>query len=124
MTALLSLRLWFTTLPRGAKLAIAAVVGVLLAWGLWAVWLGRHDAAVVERHEAKTEAVASEARDRSAEERADDALINLINEKDRENAIQSAPTGGAVSDADLRLNCLRLAKLGRTPEPCRRFSGN
>lgn len=40
MTALLSLRLWFTALPRGAKLAIAAVVGVLLAWGLWAVWLG------------------------------------------------------------------------------------
>lgn len=42
---------WFTALPRGAKLAIAAVVGVLLAWGLWAVWLGNHDAAVIERHE-------------------------------------------------------------------------
>lgn len=114
----------FYSLPQWGRLVLYGALAILLSAGLLTWFFNVHDAALIDQHEAKTEAVASEARDRSAEERADDALINLINEKDRENAIQSAPTGGAVSDADLRLNCLRLAKLGRTPEPCRRFSAN
>lgn len=42
---------WFTTLPRAVKLGLASLAGVLLAWGLWAVWLGKHDAEVIDRHE-------------------------------------------------------------------------
>lgn len=56
---------WFTALPRNAKLALAALAGLLLAWGLWSLWLRSHDRAVIERHEeaitAKTSERASDA---------------------------------------------------------------
>lgn len=51
---------WFTTLPRAVKLGLAALAGVLLAWALWSLWLGRHDEAVIDRHEEAIEAQTSE----------------------------------------------------------------
>lgn len=102
-----------------AWIALAVLCAALVAW-----WFASHDAKVIERHEEKREAAASDAKERSAEDRANDAIINMINERDREDAIKTAPTGSAVSAPDLRLNCLRLKKLGRVPEPCRHISGN
>jgi hypothetical protein len=90
---------------------------------LWAA-KAAYDASVVNDHERDKAITTIDALDRSAEDRAVDAIKNMIDEKEREDAIKSAPTGDALSDADLRLNCMRLKALGRVPEPCRRFSGN
>ncbi|EJU14140.1 hypothetical protein LH128_05258 [Sphingomonas sp. LH128] len=117
-------RLWFTGLPdgirRGAVWLALALLTIALVW--W--WFARHDAKVIERHDEKRAATASEAKERSAEDRANDAIINMINEREREDAIKAAPTGSSVSAPDLQLNCLRLKKLGRVPEPCRHIGGD
>lgn len=107
-------------LHRAALWIALALLTIALVW-----WFFRqHDAKVIERHEDKRETAASEAKERSAEDRANDAIINMINEREREDAIKAAPTGSAVSAPDLRLNCMRLQRLGRVPEPCRHLGGD
>lgn len=107
-------------LHRAALWIALALLTIALVW-----WFFRqHDAKVIERHEVKREAAASGAKERSAEDRANDAIINMINEREREDAIKAAPTGSAVSAPDLQLNCLRLQRLGRVPEPCRHLGGD
>ena len=59
------------------------------------------------------------ARDLAAEERAADIIENTIAEKEARDAINSVD----ADDAQLRLNCLRLERLNRFPEPCRRYRG-
>lgn len=119
-----AVRLWFSGFTPAASriaagVALAIVAGLFIWW-----WFKTHDDRVIERHQAQQREQDVKALDMSAEERAADAMTNLINEKEREDAITAAPEGGAVSDADLRLNCLRLRKVGRIPEPCRSFSGD
>ncbi len=117
-------RAWLTALPNGVRRLIygagLAIIAALLVW--W--WMKAHDERVIEKHQSEQREQDVKALDMSAEERASDAMTNLINEKEREDAIKAAPESGAVSDADVALNCLRLRKNGRIPEPCRRFSGD
>lgn len=94
---------------------VAVVAAVVLAMG----WLHFHDAAVVSRHEAQIEADAAPAREEAAEERVQDAASNAANEGDLHNAIDTAPSGGALSPPAHGLACERLRKLGRFPPSCR-----
>lgn len=112
--------------------ALAALCAVLVAW-----WFARHDAKVIERHEVKREASASDARELSAEERAADAMEGLIVEQARERDIAKAAASEAAKPPEQRaalpptsvaLNCNRLlrsysaAELAKMPayqEKCR-----
>lgn len=113
-------------------IALAILCVALIAW-----WFARHDAKVIERHEDKREAVASDARERSAEERADDAVQNILAEQEREKEIAQAAASEAAKPPEHRaalpptsvaLNCNRLlrsysaAELAKMPayqEKCR-----
>ncbi|MFD2134572.1 hypothetical protein ACFSLT_03830 [Novosphingobium resinovorum] len=83
---------------------------------LW--WLvHQHNARVIERHEEKRETAANHARERSAEERADDAVQNIIADHARETEIAKAAASEAVKGPKQRatlpptsvaLNCQRM----------------
>lgn len=111
-------------LPEPVRRVAAWATVIAAACALLFAAKAAYDASVIDDHEQDKAVQTIDALDRSAEDRAVDAIKNMIDEKEREDAIKSAPTGDALSDADLRLNCLRLKALGRVPEPCRRFSGN
>jgi hypothetical protein len=85
---------------------------------------GCYDRTVIERHTAKVEARAAAARDRAADQRGRDAVIDAANEKDLHDAIQRAPAGGELSPAAHALACERLRKLGRVPTACRHEGGD
>lgn len=124
LSLLTAARSWFGSFtPAARRLAAGLAVAIAAALLFW-WWLKAHDERVIEKHQSEQREQDVKALDMSAEERASDAMTNLINEKEREDAIKAAPEGGAVSNADLRLNCLRLRKVGRIPEPCRRFGGD
>lgn len=128
---------WFTTLPRAVKLGLAALVGVLLAWALWSLWLGNHDEAVIDRHEDKRNEAAAPASEKAATERADDALLNAELRAERDEAIAKAEALEAAKAPEARatiapttvaLNCARLrqaytagelAKMAGYREACR-----
>lgn len=123
LTALLSARSWFTALPRGLKVALAAFAVMALLGVVWAIWLGNHDSAVIERHEDKREAAAAGATVKSAEERAVDALANQMARDQREAAIAVAEASEAAKAPEARatvapqnraLNCARLKQAGLT----------
>jgi hypothetical protein len=95
-----------------AALATAALVAL-------AVLKGCYDRALIERHQARIEARASEARGQAEAERATDAAIAAANRKDLDHAIDTAPPGGTLSPAAHALACERLRKLGRVPAACR-----
>ena len=111
-------------LPEPVRRVAAWATVVASACALLFAAKAAYDASVISDHEQDKAVQTIDALDRSAEDRAVDAIKNMIDEKEREDAIKSAPTGDALSDADLRSNCVRLKALGRVPEPCRRFSGN
>jgi D-arabinose 1-dehydrogenase-like Zn-dependent alcohol dehydrogenase len=97
-------------------LGLGAVAILALCVGLW---LHFHDRAVIRDHEAKREASAAVAREKAAEERTADAIVNTRNEEDLHHAIDTAPKGGEISPAAHALACERLRKLGRVPAACR-----
>jgi hypothetical protein len=105
---LLSARLWFAALPRGAKLAIAAVVGVLLAWALWSLWISHHDAAVIDQHEGKIDAEV-ERKTGEASEAAADAAATTRSDVERGN---DKARGAAAESDDPLADGLRALKEG------------
>lgn len=102
------------------KLAAWATVIAAAVAILWAA-KAAYDASVISDHEQDKAVQTIDALDRSAEDRAVDAIKNMIDEKEREDAIENVPDG---SDYQLAADCLRLAKINRFPEPCRRDGGN
>lgn len=89
----------FTALPRGAKLALAALAGLLLAWGLWSLWLRSHDRAVIERHE---EGISAQTSERASDAAADatEAVADTKGRIEQEN--EDARNAAAGSDDPLR----------------------
>lgn len=100
--AFLAARRWLAALPSGVKWAMAGIAGMVAIIATGAIWLNFHDAAVVEQHEVKREAAASGARERSAEERAIDAVTNFQAEQEREAAIARAEASEAAKPPELR----------------------
>lgn len=105
--------------PERLRKALAIALAVVALVATLAVLKGCYDRRVVERHQAKVEAQASKARETAADERASDAATDSATEKDLHHAIDTAPTGGALSPAAHALSCERLRKLGRIPAACR-----
>lgn len=110
-------RLWFSGLPDGARRAALWIALALLTIALMWWFFRQHDAKVIERHEDKREAAANDARGRSAEERADDAIAGIIAEQARETEIAKAAASEAAKAPEARaalppttiaLNCQRL----------------
>ncbi|WP_159975911.1 MULTISPECIES: hypothetical protein [unclassified Novosphingobium] len=106
-------------LHRALAYVVLAVAAVLLVW--WAV--RTYDARVIERYDDKREAAASGAREKSAEERAADAMTGLIVSQERETAIAKAEASEAAKPPEARatvapqnraLNCARLKQAGMT----------
>ena len=109
----------FTFLPEPLrKVAAWATVAVAILGLLWAA-KAAYDASVIDEHENEKAIESIGARDLAAEERAADIIENTIAEKEARDAINSVD----ADDAQLRLNCLRLERLNRFPEPCRRYRG-
>lgn len=98
------------------KLAAWVSLAVAVAGLLWAA-KAAYDASVIRKHEDGKAIESIDARDQSAEERAADIIKHTIAEKEATDAINSVSAG----DAQRRLDCLRLHRLGRDPEPCRRY---
>lgn len=90
---------WFTALPRSAKLALAVIAGLLLAWALWSLWLRGHDRAVIERHEEVIEAQTSERASDAAADAAE-AVAETKGRIDKEN--EDARKNADGSDDPLR----------------------
>ena len=117
LAAVTTARAWFAALPSGVKWALAGIALAILIGITWAVWLADHDSEVIERHEQKREQRAAEAHIKTAEERADDAIRNLIAEQAREAAIDRAAASEAARPPEeratmppttLALNCERI----------------
>lgn len=89
----------FTALPRSAKLVLAAVAGILLAWALWSLWLRSHDRAVIERHE---EAITAKTSERASDAAADatEAVADTKGRVEQEN--EDARNAADGSDDPLR----------------------
>lgn len=89
----------------------AAAWAALITAALALLWAGKaiYDASVVREHETERAVKSIDARDKSAEDRADDAVRNLLAEKDREGAIKAAPNAGAtLAPSTVAANCARL----------------
>ncbi|HUD28945.1 MAG TPA: hypothetical protein VMQ93_08750 [Novosphingobium sp.] len=86
----------------GLALLLAILVLAAAIWGASKLWIARHDAAVVERHEEKREAAAADATVKSAEERAVDALANQMDRSERDQAIATAAASEASKPPEAR----------------------
>ncbi|KQM18370.1 hypothetical protein [Novosphingobium sp. Leaf2] len=115
--ALLSARAWLSALPRGVKLALAAIALLALLWAAWAIWLHTHDAKVIDQHEAAINQAAAPASQVAAEDRAADALENAQLRSERDDAITKAEAVEAAKPVEQRaalppttvaLNCARM----------------
>lgn len=96
----------------GYAFAIAAVVALL--------WAGKalYDRSVIASHEADKAADSIEARDVAASQRATDTIANAEQERQRNEAINTAPTGQPPSAPARALACERLRQLGRISPNC------
>lgn len=108
-----------TFLPEPLRKAAAWATVIVAVLGLLWAAKAAYDASVIDEHEGEKAIESIGARDIAAEERAADIIQNTIAEKEARDAINSV----AADDAQLRLNCLRLERLNRFPEPCRRYRG-
>lgn len=116
-------RLWFTSLPSGArKAAYAAALAIACAFLIW-LWFRAHDANVIERHEMQRESASNAAAVKSADERVVDAFENQRLRDQRDQAIAKAEQAEAakpvearstLSAQDTALNCARLRQAGLT----------
>jgi hypothetical protein len=89
----------------------AAAWAILITAAVAFLWTAKimYDRSIVHDHEQERAAKSIDARDKSAEERADDAVRNLLAEKDREGAIKAAPNAGAtLAPSTVAANCARL----------------
>ncbi|MED5545813.1 MAG: hypothetical protein VYD90_11230 [Pseudomonadota bacterium] len=113
---------WLKALPEWAWYAI----GIVLIVAAFFTWNHFDNQAAIEDYERQIEARASDARERSAQDRAQDAVNNLIAEQEREAAIARAEASeaakapeqrAALSPQDLALNCARLKQAKLTDSP-------
>lgn len=107
--------------------AAKAVGFIVIAVALVAILsIGKcsYDRSVIREHEQEREAKASEAREKAADQRAQDTIINTESEKELNNVIDHAPKGGDLSPASRALACERLRRVGRIPAACRDQGGN
>lgn len=114
---------WFVAfkgLPKWLHFLMAGVVAIILFLGAKALY----DASVIDGYKQREYTESVEALEQSADQRARDSVDNRMDEQERYDEIEQASGDGVLSDPELRLNCLRLRKLGRNPEPCRHISGN
>lgn len=110
---------WLKSLPEWVwYLGACALVTVAFF-----TWNHFDNQAAIDNYERQVEAKASDARERSAEDRAQDAVNNLIAEQERETAIARAEASEAakppeqragLSPQELALNCARLKQSGLT----------
>jgi len=86
----------------GYAVAVVALVALL--------WLGKtiYDRSVIADHEADIAADTIEARDVAASQRATDTIANAEQERQRNEAINTAPTGQPPSGPARNLACERL----------------
>lgn len=111
--------------PEGLRKPLAYGGAAVLALLLFVVLKGCYDSSIIDSHEDKRAVAGIEARDEAADERAADTIRNTEAEKELHDAIDSAPKGGALSPADLALNCQRLRNAGRPlPAACGPASGD
>lgn len=113
---------WIKGLPEVIWWIAAALAIVAAAY----VFDTFNDREAVEAADAKRAQASIPAVNQSAEERADDAIRNVLAEKDREAAIAKAEVSEAkkapearstVSAQDQALNCARLRQAGLTTGP-------
>lgn len=113
----------FQRLAAWAGIVVGAIALAGLLWGAWSLWLDSVRDDAVRAEQDKREAIAAEAGQQSAEERADAALKNVMAEQARETAIAKADASEAakapearstVSAQDRALNCDRLRQAGLT----------
>jgi len=99
---------------------IAGYIGLVVAV-IALLWLGKalYDRSVIAEHDADIAAATIEARDVAASQRATDTIANAEQERQRNEAIQNAPTGTPPSGPARALACERLRQLGRVPAACR-----
>jgi len=97
-----------------ARVAPAIWIGVVVAAVVLggALWLHRHDAAVLAAQAAKVARVEAPARDAAADARASDAVANVQEEEVYHDAIADARATGAPDPADVALACERLRRAG------------
>lgn len=98
----------------------AGIVGLVALIALCGLVRG----CIIDDHDAKREATASEAREESVEALASDMAIAAEHQKELTDAIDAAPPGGTTSPAQHALDCARLRKLGRIPLACAAPSGD
>lgn len=110
--------------PEELRKPVQYAILVLVAVGIFFAAKAIYDRSVVDDYVDKRAADTIEARDDAAEERAKDTIRDTINDKDRTNAIESAPPGGELSPAARALACERLRQLGRIPPACRPSGGD
>lgn len=113
---------WIKGLPEIVWWIAAALAIVAAAYAFDAF----NDREAVEAADAKRAQASIPAVNQSAEERADDAIRNMLSEKDREAAIAKAEVAEAhkppearstLSAQDRALNCARLRQAGLTSGP-------
>ncbi|TYC93060.1 hypothetical protein [Novosphingobium sp. BW1] len=113
---------WLKALPEWAWYAI----GIVLIVAAFFTWNHFDNQAAIENYERQIEARANDARERSAEDRAQDAVTNLIAEQEREAAIAKAEASEAAKEPEKRaglspqeiaLNCARLKQVKLTDSP-------
>jgi len=100
--------------------AIALLAGVAgVAVISWNRWLAEHDEAVIEAYKAAQAAKTVQALDVAAEQRATDAFVNAMTERERDDAIAAAEASEAAKPPAERatlppttvaLNCTRLKR--------------
>ena len=100
--------------PRWAKPVAAAAMVIAVGLLLWGI-IRAHDGRVIADHEAKvtgkTMQTDAAAKDEAANQRARDTITINDRERDRNDAINSEPTGRPDA-ARNRLNCQRLRTAG------------
>lgn len=106
-----------------AKIAGFAILGVLL---LAVLSLGKcaYDASVVNKYKADQQAKVAPAKEKAADQRAEDTITDTKNEEELHHVIDSAPKTGELSPAARALSCERLRRVGRIPAACRSQGGN
>lgn len=103
---------------KAAKVAGFVTLAVLLV-AILSIGKCSYDRSVIAKHDAEIEAKASKAREKAADQRAQDTIINNESEKELNHVIDNAPKGGDLSPASRALACERLRRVGRIPPACR-----
>jgi len=96
LSTLTAIRLWFTRLPDGLRVMLIMAVAIVALFVVTYVLVSQRDARVIERHEDKREAAAAPAREKAAEDRAQDAIDNMLAEQARELEIARAEASEAA----------------------------